>query len=128
MREHGASPPPFPAAWCLAAPRQLLRVAAPDTIEQYDPERVSGYPAWIGATMTVQEHKQRLLDLEKRLSRHFSDEREQAREQVLDSPRDAGDDSVTDEDESVDVAIAELDTTTLEHICDALQRIEDGTF
>jgi DnaK suppressor protein len=78
--------------------------------------------------MTVQEYKQRLLDLEKRLSRHISDEREQAREQVLDSPRDAADDSVADEDESVDFAVAELDTTALEQIRDALQRIEDGTF
>src|SRR5262249_8803985 len=78
--------------------------------------------------MTVHEYKQRLLDLEKRLSRHISDEREQAREQVLDSPRDAADDSVADEDESVDFAVAELDTTALEHIRDALQRIEHGTF
>ena len=45
------------------------------------------------------------------VSRHISDEREQAREQVLDSPRDAADDSVADEDESVDFAVAELDTT-----------------
>src|SRR5262245_13398700 len=70
--------------------------------------------------MTVQEYKQRLLDLEKRLSHHISDEREQAREQVLDSPRDAADDSVADEDESVDFAVAELDTTALEQIRDAL--------
>src|SRR5580700_11741939 len=60
--------------------------------------------------MTVQEYKQRLLDLEKRPSRHISD------------------DSVADEDESVDFAVAELDTTALEQIRDALQRIEDGTF
>ena len=78
--------------------------------------------------MTVQEYKQRLLDLEKRLSRHISYEREQAREQVLDSPRDAADDSVADEDESVDFAVAELDMRTLEQIRNALQRIEDGTF
>src|SRR5215510_2350344 len=78
--------------------------------------------------MTVQEYKQLLLDLEKRLSRHISDERAQAREQVRDSPRDAADDSVADEDESVDFAVAELDTTTQEQIRDALQRIEDGTF
>src|SRR5512134_3504852 len=58
--------------------------------------------------MTVQEYKQRLLDLEKRLSRHISDEREQAREHVLDAPHDAADDSVADEDESVDFAVAEL--------------------
>ena len=64
----------------------------------------------------------------KSLSRHISDEREQAREQVLDSPRDAADYSVADEAESVDFAVAELDTTALEQIRDALQRIEDGTF
>jgi len=28
----------------LAVPRKLLRVVAPDTIGQYDPERVSSYP------------------------------------------------------------------------------------
>lgn len=78
--------------------------------------------------MTVQEYKRRLIDLEKRLSRHISDEREQAREQVPDSPRDAADDSVADENESVDFAVAELDTTALRQIRDALQRIEDGTF
>lgn len=78
--------------------------------------------------MTVQEYKQRLLDLEKRLSRHISDEREQAREHVLDAPHDAADDSVADEGESVDFAVAELDTMALEQIRDALQRIDDGTF
>ena len=78
--------------------------------------------------MTVQEYKQRLLDLERGLSHRISDEREQAREQVLDAPHDTADDSVADEDESVDFAVAELDTTTLEQIRDALQRIDDGTF
>jgi len=78
--------------------------------------------------MTVQEHKRRLIDLEKRLSRRISDEREQAREQVLDSPRDTADDSVADENESLDFAVADLDLTVLDQIRDALQRIEDGTF
>lgn len=78
--------------------------------------------------MTIQHYKQRLLDLEKRLSRHISDEREQALEQVLDSPHDAADDSVAEEDESMDFAVAELDTTVLEQIREALRRIEDGTF
>jgi DnaK suppressor protein len=78
--------------------------------------------------MKVQEYKQRLIDLEKRLSRRISDERQQAREQVLDSPRDAAEDSVADENESVDFVVAELDMTALEQIRDALQRIEDGTF
>lgn len=77
--------------------------------------------------MTVQEYKQRLLDLERGLSHPISDEREHARE-VLDAPHDTADDSVADEDESVDFAVAELDTTTLKQIRDALQRIDDGTF
>jgi DnaK suppressor protein len=78
--------------------------------------------------MNVQEYKQRLLDLEARLMTRAAHEREQAREQVVDSPRDAADDSVTDEGESEDFTEAELDVTVLQQIRDALQRIEDGTF
>ena len=62
--------------------------------------------------MTIEGSKQRFLDLEKRLSRHISAEREQALEQVVHSPRDAADDRVADEDESVDFAVAELDQPT----------------
>jgi DnaK suppressor protein len=82
----------------------------------------------MGATMNVQEYKQRLLDLEGRLSARVSHEREQAREQVVDSPHDAGDDSVADEGQSEDLAEAELDGTVLQEVREALQRIEDGTF
>jgi RNA polymerase-binding transcription factor DksA len=55
-------------------------------------------------------------------------EREQAREQVVDVPRDAADDSVADEAESEDLAEAELDAGLLRQVRDALQRIEDGTY
>jgi DnaK suppressor protein len=78
--------------------------------------------------MNVQGYKQRLLDLEARLSTRAAHEREQAREQVIDSPRDAADDSVTDEGESEDFTEAELDVTVLQKVREALQRIEDGTF
>jgi DnaK suppressor protein len=84
-----------------------------------------------GTIMNVQEfqeYKERLLDLDARLSTRAAQEREQAREQVVDSPRDATDDSVADEGESEDFTEAELDATVLQQVREALQRIENGTF
>jgi DnaK suppressor protein len=81
-----------------------------------------------GTIMNVQEYKQRLLDLEGRLSTRAAHEREQARDQVVDSPRDAADDSVADEGESEDFAEAELDVQVLQQVREALQRIDAGTF
>jgi RNA polymerase-binding transcription factor len=78
--------------------------------------------------VNTQHYKQRLLDLEGRLSTRIAYEREQAREQVIDGARDTADDSVADEGESEDFAEAELDATVLQQVRDALQRIEDGTF
>ena len=78
--------------------------------------------------MNVQEYKQRLVELEARLSTRIGRERDQAREQVVDSPRDSGDDSVADEGESEDFTEAELDATVLQQVRDALQRIEEGSF
>ena len=78
--------------------------------------------------MDVQDYKQRLRDVEAQLSARIAHEREQAREQVADSPRDRADDSVTDEAESEDFTEAELDATVLQQVRHALQRIEDGTF
>jgi DnaK suppressor protein len=78
--------------------------------------------------MNTQKYKQRLLDLEGRLSARVAHEREQAREQVVDVPRDTADDSVADEGESEDLTEAELDATVLQDVRDALSRIEDGTF
>jgi RNA polymerase-binding transcription factor len=78
--------------------------------------------------MNVQEYRQRLIDLEARLSTRVEHVRQQAREQAVDSPRDAGDDSVADEGESEDFTQAELDSTVLQQVRDALQRIADGSF
>ena len=78
--------------------------------------------------MNARYYKQRLLGLEARLSTRAAHERAQAREQVADSPRDRGDDSVADEGESEDLTEAELEATVLQQVRDALQRIEDGTF
>ena len=78
--------------------------------------------------MNEEEYKKRLLDLAARLSTRIGDERRQARDQVVDSPRDAADDSVADEGESEDFTEAELDATVLQQVRDALKRIEDGSF
>ena len=78
--------------------------------------------------MNIQEYKRRLVDLETRLSARAARERAAAREQVLDSPGDAGDASVADEGESESFTEAELDAGVLQQVRDALERIEDGTF
>ena len=78
--------------------------------------------------MDVQEFKQRLLDFEARLTARIAHQREQAREQLIDGPRDTADDGVADESESEDLKEAEIDQTVLQQVRDALQRIEDGTF
>lgn len=78
--------------------------------------------------MNVQKYKQRLLDLEAKLMTRVAHEREQAREQVVDAPRDAADDGVADEGESEDLSEAELGAGVLRQVRDALQRIEDGTY
>jgi DnaK suppressor protein len=78
--------------------------------------------------MNVQKYKQRLLDLETNLATRVAHERQQAREQVVDVPRDAADDSVADEGQSEDLTEAELGAAVLRQVRDALQRIEDGTY
>ena len=78
--------------------------------------------------MNIQEYKHRLLDIEKNLATRRASARGAARAQVLDSPADAGDSSVADEDESVDFTEGELDDTVLQQVRDALGRIEHGTF
>lgn len=78
--------------------------------------------------MDVKDFRKRLLDLDANLSVRVRLERQQAREAILDSPRDAADDSVADESESEDYAQAESDTTLLEQVREALQRIDNGSF
>jgi DnaK suppressor protein len=78
--------------------------------------------------MNVQEYKGRLLELETHLSDRTTRRHDAARQQVLDSPGDAGDASVADEGESEDFTEAELDATVLQQVRDALRRIDEGTF
>jgi len=78
--------------------------------------------------MDMNQYKQRLLELETRLSAPAAREREGAREQVLDTPGDMGDASVADEGQSEDFAEGELDATVLQQVRDALKRIDSGTY
>ena len=78
--------------------------------------------------MDVNGYKQRLLELEARLSSHIRRHLASGREQLVDTAADVGDASVADESESEDFIEAELDASTLQQVQAALRRIENGTF
>lgn len=78
--------------------------------------------------MDVNRYKQRLLELESSLSSRMTRDIDSGREQLIDTAADAADESVADESESEDFTEAELDTTILQQVRDALGRIEDGTY
>jgi DnaK suppressor protein len=78
--------------------------------------------------MDIETYRQRLLNLETRLSRKADEERRDARNQALDSPGDIGDASVADEGQSESYTEAELDVTVLHQVRDALRRIHEGSF
>ena len=78
--------------------------------------------------MDINSYKQRLLELEARLSNHLKRDLASGRDQLIDTAGDVGDASVADEAESEDFAEGELDSTTLQQVQAALRRIENGTF
>ena len=78
--------------------------------------------------MDLQVYRRRLLELEASLSGRTARDADRGREQLIDTAADEGDASVADESESEDFSEAELDTTVLQQVRDALQRIQDGTF
>ena len=78
--------------------------------------------------MTIQQHKQRLLDLEKALSARIGQEADQGRAEFIDSAHDVGDTSVADAVASEDFAEAEHNAEVLQQVRDALGRVADGTF
>jgi DnaK suppressor protein len=78
--------------------------------------------------MNIQHYKQRLLELEKTLTTRTEGALSAARDQFLDSAHDLGDSSVADVAASDEFTEAELDSTILEHVRDALARIEKGTY
>jgi DnaK suppressor protein len=81
-----------------------------------------------GVCVNIQPYKEQLLELETRLATRTDREIAQGREQTADSARDTGDASVADASASEYFSGAELDSTILQQVRDALRRIEDGTF
>lgn len=78
--------------------------------------------------MELRQYKRRLLDLERDLSARTARETRLGREQSDQGVADVGDVGVAEEDASADFAEAELYSTVLTLVQDALRRIEAGTF
>jgi DnaK suppressor protein len=78
--------------------------------------------------VNIEHYRQRLLELEKQLSARAGRESALGRDQTADSSRDAGDASVADEAASEDFTEVAMDSTIVQQVRDALQRIDDGTF
>jgi RNA polymerase-binding transcription factor len=78
--------------------------------------------------INIQKYKKRLLDLEKKLSQQTDRDIEDGREDLIDTPGDAGDKSVSDVAVDSEFTQAELNSMILQQVQDALRRIEDGTF
>jgi DnaK suppressor protein len=78
--------------------------------------------------VNIQRYRERLLELEKDLSGRVTRESASGRSRTADSSQDTGDASVADAAASEDFTEAELDSTVLQQVRDALRRIDDGTF
>jgi DnaK suppressor protein len=79
--------------------------------------------------MNTQHLRQRLLKLEAELSAETERHRKLGAEQTRDSSaRDYGDASVADEAASEEFTEAELNSTILQQVRDALQRLENHTY
>ena len=80
------------------------------------------------AFLNTERYRQRLLDMEQELIARINRSRTEAREQIDDSAGDVGDESVSDELREEEFTEADLDSTTLTQVRDALKRIDEGTF
>jgi DnaK suppressor protein len=78
--------------------------------------------------MNVQRYKQRLLDFERTLSARTERAMEDGRRQIIDTAHDTGDASLAAAMADDAFTEAELDSTILNQVRDALDRIESGTF
>jgi DnaK suppressor protein len=78
--------------------------------------------------MNLQYYKHRLLDLEKTLSARTGRTVADGRREFIDSAHDGGDASVADEMANEAFREAELDSTVLKQVREALARVNDGTF
>lgn len=78
--------------------------------------------------INVQQYKKRLLELEKKLAAQTDRHIEEGREELIDTPHDLGDASVSDVAVESEFSEAELDSTILQQVQDALRRIDEGTY
>jgi RNA polymerase-binding transcription factor DksA len=78
--------------------------------------------------VNIEHYKDRLLEVEGQIAGRLRTETSLGREQAGESVRDTADASVADEAASEDFTEAELDSTVLQQVRDALKRIESGTF
>jgi len=78
--------------------------------------------------MNIEHYRRRLLDIERALARRIDRSAAGARESFDESARDAGDESVSDELKDEQLTEADLDSTTLTEVRDALRRIDEGTY
>jgi RNA polymerase-binding transcription factor len=78
--------------------------------------------------INTQRYKKRLLELEKKLTKQTDRDMEDARGELIDTPGDAGDKSVSDVAVDSGFTQAELNSVVLQQVQEALRRIEDGTF
>jgi DnaK suppressor protein len=78
--------------------------------------------------VNIPQYKQRLIDLEQELSARLERGTALGREQTADSSRDIGDAGAADEAASEDFTEAEMDSTVLQQVRDALGRIDAGEF
>lgn len=78
--------------------------------------------------MNTERYKKRLLDLETKLAARINRDVEDARGEMLVTAHDLGDASVSDVSVGFEFTNAELDSTILQQVRDALRRIDDGTY
>jgi DnaK suppressor protein len=81
----------------------------------------------MGATVNIEHHKQRLLELERELVKRLGAKYETARDTSSDQP-DVSDLGQVDELKEEYFALAETDSAILAQVRAALGRIDDGTF
>jgi RNA polymerase-binding transcription factor DksA len=78
--------------------------------------------------MNNEQYRRRLLDLEQELSAQIDREAQHGREQRLDVAADTADASVADEGAAEDFTEADMNSTTLSEVREALTRLDAGTF
>lgn len=78
--------------------------------------------------MNPQHYKKRLQDLEKQIEKRMNRDLGDARSEPLDIPHDPGDAAVAAIAADSEFSEAELNSTILQQVQDALRRIDDGTY